>query len=146
MRSNFVMTTNAQLPTGVHTVYWEDDAEGSAVCLLDQSALPHQVCYLHLHHEAEVAAAIRSLKVRGAPVIGVTAAFGMALALTRLWHERASDLTLHEARMHLATAANLLRQARPTAVNLPWAVARMLQCADHALAEDCELPALVARL
>ncbi len=140
------MVAEGQVPTGVRTVWWEEDAQGASVCLLDQSALPHQVCYLHLHHEAEVAAAIRSLKVRGAPVIGVTAAFGMALALTRLWHERASDLTLHEARMHLATAADILRQARPTAVNLPWAVARMLQCADHALTEDCELPALVALL
>ena len=103
------------------------------VRLLDQSVLPHQVCYLHLRHEAEVASAIRSLKVRGAPVIGVTAAFGMALALTRFWQERGPDLTPDEARAHLTIAADLLRAARPTAVNLPWAVARMLRCANAAL-------------
>lgn len=137
---------DARLPTGVQTVRWEENADGSSVCLLDQSALPHQVLYLHLRHEREVAVAIRSLKVRGAPVIGVTAAFGMALALSRLWREKAGDLTLQQARAHLADAAELLRQARPTAVNLPWAVERMLRRADHALAANCSLAELVALL
>ena len=140
------MVADVQLPTGVHTVYWEDDSTGCSVCLLDQSALPQRVLYLHLRHEADVAEAIRSLKVRGAPVIGVTAAFSMALALTRLWRERGSALTLSEARAHLAATAHLLRQARPTAVNLPWAVQRMLHCAERALTAGCELPELVALL
>lgn len=137
------MKADVPLPTGVRTVYWEDNA----VCLLDQSALPHQVIYLHLRHEEEVAAAIRSLKVRGAPVIGVTAAFGMALALTRFWHKHGhSGVTPAEVRAHLATAADLLRRARPTAVNLPWAVARMLRRADEALRDACALPDLVTIL
>ena len=140
------MTASTRLPTGVYTVYWEEDADGGAVCLLDQSVLPHQICYLHLRSEAEVAAAIRSLKVRGAPAIGVTAAFGMALALARLWHVREPDLTPAEARAALAAAANLLRQARPTAVNLPWAVQRMLRCADAALAAGYSLADLVGLL
>lgn len=123
------MTTGTQFPADMRTVYWEEDACGSAVCLLDQSALPHRVCYLHLRSEAEVAAAIRSLKVRGAPAIGVTAAFGMALALARR-----ADLTTVEARATLTATADLLRRARPTAVNLPWAVQRMLRCADAAFA------------
>ena len=137
------MKADVPLPTGVRTVYWEDNT----VCLLDQSALPHQVIYLHLRHEEEVAAAIRSLKVRGAPVIGVTAAFGMALALTRFWHEHSnSGATPAEVRAHLATAADLLRRARPTAVNLPWAVARMLRRADEALGDESALPDLVSIL
>lgn len=140
------MVAEGQLPTGVRTVWWENDSAGGSIRLLDQSALPQQVCYLHLRHETEVAAAIRSLKVRGAPVIGVTAAFGMALAMTRVWHERASDLTREDVRIQLETAAQLLCQARPTAVNLPWAVARMLRRANTALTENCELPALVALL
>lgn len=139
------MVADAQLPTGVRTVYWEDNSEGCAVCLLDQSVLPQRVLYLHLRHEADVAEAIRSLKVRGAPVIGVTAAFGMALALTRLRRERDS-LSFSDARAHLAATAQLLRQARPTAVNLPWAVQRMLHCAERAVAAGCELPELVALL
>src|SRR5581483_4885600 len=142
------MTASTRLPTGVDTVSWEEDAEGSAVCLLDQSVLPHQICYLHLRSEAEVAAAIRSLKVRGAPAIGVAAAFGMVLAFARLWHARSADLTPLEARAALTAAADLLRAARPTAVNLPWAVQRMLRCAEAALAAGrplSELPGLLQR-
>lgn len=142
------MTASTRLPTGVRTVYWEDDVEGGALCLLDQTALPRQVYYLHLRSEAEVAAAIRSLKVRGAPAIGVAAAFGMVLALARLWHARSAALTPLEARAALAAAAHLLRAARPTAVNLPWAVQRMLRCAEAALAAGrplSELPGLLQR-
>lgn len=140
------MVADARHPSGVYTVCWEEDSEGSSVCVLDQSALPHQVLYLHLRHEEEVAEAIRSLKVRGAPLIGVTAAFGMALALTRLWQASASTLTPARARSHLARVAELLRQARPTAVNLPWAVERMLRCADQALAAGRAPGELVALL
>lgn len=123
------MADNAPLPTGVCTVRWDEDAAGSAVRLLDQSVLPHKVCYLYLRHEAEVAHAIRTLKVRGAPVIGVTAAFGMALALARFWREHEQVLSLEDIHSHLLATAELLRLARPTAVNLPWAVKRMLRCA-----------------
>lgn len=140
------MTASTRLPEGVRTVYWEEDAEGGAVGLLDQSALPHQVCYLHLRSEAEVAAAIRSLKVRGAPAIGVTAAFGMALALSRLWHTRQSALTPAEVRAALAVTADLLRQARPTAVNLSWAVQRMLRRIEVMLAAGHAPAELVALL
>lgn len=140
------MVADARLPTGVRTIAREEDAAGDVVCLLDQSLLPHQVTYLSLHHEAEVAAAIRSLKVRGAPVIGVTAAFGMALALSRLWREQGATLTVSQARAQLSLAAQLLCEARPTAVNLPWAVQRMLRRADQALATPCSLAELVAAL
>jgi methylthioribose-1-phosphate isomerase len=104
------------------------------------------MCYLRLSSEVEVAAAIRSLKVRGAPAIGVTAAFGVALALTRLWRTRQADLTSVEARAALAGAAEVLCQARPTAVNLSWAVQRMLRCADAAIATGCPLAELVERV
>ena len=87
------------------TVRWEENDGQAYVCLLDQSLLPQQVVTLRLTHEEQVASAITTLKVRGAPAIGVTAAFGMTLALSRLLQER------------------------PTAVNLAWAVERMLHCA-----------------
>lgn len=127
------MVADAQLPTGVRTVCWEEDVAGGAVRLLDQSALPQEVTYLYLRHEAEMAQAIRALKVRGAPAIGVSAAFGMVLALTRL---SGQDLSLDAARAHLAASAELLRSARPTAVNLSWAVERMLRRADQVLAQE----------
>ncbi len=115
----------------VRTVWWQEDPR-AAVCLLDQSLLPQQVTYLHLYHEREVAEAITTLKVRGAPAIGVTAAFGMALGMHRLVRERGETLPPDEASAHLQHVADLLRRTRPTAVNLTWAIERMLHCAGEA--------------
>src|SRR3989454_7387008 len=86
---------------------------GDALELLDQRRLPREAVYITCRSASEVAAAIRDMVVRGAPAIGVAAAFGMALAVRR------GD--------PLDAAANELRSARPTAVNLAWAVDRMLR-------------------
>ncbi|GHO45342.1 S-methyl-5-thioribose-1-phosphate isomerase [Ktedonospora formicarum] len=110
------------------TVWWEEDAQGAIVCLLDQSVLPLQMSVLRLRHEHEVAEAITSLRVRGAPAIGVTAAFGMALAAHRLWHEQGAESPLESAYRSLMQVEALLRATRPTAVNLFWALERMLAC------------------
>ena len=126
----------------MRTVWRQEDASGEAVCIIDQSLLPGQIVNLTLTHEQQVAEAISTLKVRGAPAIGVTAAFGMALALTRLLHERNEKLTLVEAQEHLHTVAEMLVRTRPTAVNLRWATQRMLRCADHAMSEHSSLPHL----
>ncbi len=115
--------------TDVRTVWWEEQNASACVCLLDQSLLPQQVVTLRLTHEEEVAHAITTLKVRGAPAIGVTAAFGMALALLRLLREQGTNVTIKQACDHLRTVGLLLRSTRPTAVNLAWAVERMLHCA-----------------
>ncbi|HEX2045942.1 MAG TPA: S-methyl-5-thioribose-1-phosphate isomerase [Gaiellaceae bacterium] len=85
--------------------------EGDTVVLLDQRRLPEEVVYLECRSAAEVAEAIRTLAVRGAPAIGIAAAYGYALAAAR-------GESLDEA------AAKLLA-SRPTAVNLAWAVAEM---------------------
>jgi methylthioribose-1-phosphate isomerase len=86
---------------------------GDALELLDQRRLPLEVVYVTCRDAHETAVAIREMVVRGAPAIGVTAAFGLALAA-----QRGDDI---------AAAAAELRQARPTAVNLMWAVDRMLR-------------------
>ena len=88
--------------------------EGDCVVILDQSLLPHQYQTRHLKSLADAAHAIRAMLVRGAPLIGVTAAYGVALALK----EGAGN----EA---LAHACETLAATRPTAVNLHWALARM---------------------
>jgi methylthioribose-1-phosphate isomerase len=88
--------------------------------LLDQRKLPREVVWVTCSDAGETAAAIREMVVRGAPAIGVTAAFGIALAALR-----GDDV---------AAAAAELRAARPTAVNLMWAVDRML--AAHARGAD----------
>jgi methylthioribose-1-phosphate isomerase len=79
--------------------------------LLDQRLLPDEVSYLECRSAAEVAAAIRALAVRGAPAIGIAAAYGYALAA-----ERGEDLD---------GAAEVLLASRPTAVNLAWALAEL---------------------
>ncbi len=131
---------------GVRTVWWEEDSDGPAVCLLDQSLLPQEVVYLRLTHEQQVADAIKTLKVRGAPAIGVTAAFGMALALYRLLQERGAALTPLEAQKHLRLVGDLLAATRPTAVNLFWAIERMLARTHEALSQQVSLPRLTQLL
>jgi methylthioribose-1-phosphate isomerase len=104
----------------VRTVWWEPDA----VCLIDQTRLPHTRAAVCCESVEAVAAAIRGMIVRGAPAIGVTAAYGMALAAQK---RSATDRTglLDE----LAEARMTLDAARPTAVNLSWATGRMLRVA-----------------
>lgn len=121
------------VPEGVKSVWWEEDEQGAAVCLIDQSLLPLEVRYLKLRHEQEVAEAIRTLRVRGAPAIGLAAAFGTVLALSRLLGERQEEVDLVEARSHVRAAGELLCSTRPTAVNLAWAVERMLKHMDENL-------------
>ncbi len=122
------------------TIWWEEDAHQATVCMLDQSLLPQKIVILHLTHEQQVADAITTLKVRGAPAIGVTAALGMLLALHRFLHEEPATTGAEPSplvlRAHLTSVGQLLRRTRPTAVNLSWAVERMLHCVDRALAES----------
>ncbi|HEY2208871.1 MAG TPA: S-methyl-5-thioribose-1-phosphate isomerase [Gaiellaceae bacterium] len=87
------------------------EEDGPAVVLLDQRRLPDEVVEVRCATAAEVADAIRGMVVRGAPAIGIAAAYGLALAALR-----GDDL---------AEAERVLAASRPTAVNLPWALARM---------------------
>lgn len=89
--------------------------------LLDQRQLPGQVAYLKCTSAAEVAEAIQKLVVRGAPAIGVAAAYGLALA-----GREAKAQEAEEARAAILAAGSLLKAARPTAVNLAWAVDQVL--------------------
>jgi methylthioribose-1-phosphate isomerase len=89
---------------------------GDALELLDQRRLPREEVYVACRSASEVATAIRDMVVRGAPAIGVAAAFGMALAA-----KNGDDVR---------SAAKELRAARPTAVNLGWAIDRMLRSRD----------------
>ena len=96
------------------------DDEDSAFVIIDQTRLPSDVVMLHLHELYEFREAIRSLQVRGAPAIGVAAAFGLYLAVKQ------SKATTYEAFTgELKAAKESLSGARPTAVNLAWALNRM---------------------
>jgi methylthioribose-1-phosphate isomerase len=92
--------------------------EGDAAFVLDQRRLPLEEHYIVCATIAEVAAAIRDMVVRGAPAIGITAAYGMAIAARR----QASAAPEYVAAM--TAAAETLVATRPTAVNLAWALRR----------------------
>ncbi|MGB0632435.1 MAG: S-methyl-5-thioribose-1-phosphate isomerase, partial [Alphaproteobacteria bacterium] len=89
-------------------------ADGETVEIIDQTRLPFEFVVVRLATAAEAATAIRDMWVRGAPLIGATAAYGMALAM----RDDPSD-------ENLSIAADLLMATRPTAVNLRWAVDEM---------------------
>lgn len=93
---------------------------GDALELLDQRKLPFEVAYVRCESSDEVAAAIHALTVRGAPAIGIAAAWGVVLAARTI---TAADGA--EAAHELEPAMQRLNDARPTAVNLAWALARM---------------------
>ena len=106
----------------MRTVQW--DAAQSEVKLIDQRQLPGRLVLKSYRDYCAVAQAIQDMVVRGAPAIGVTAAYGMALAAV---HTSTGDLAALKAEVE--HAAEVLRASRPTAVNLFWAIERMLRTA-----------------
>jgi methylthioribose-1-phosphate isomerase len=91
------------------TIWWADD--GVTVVVIDQTVLPHRAATATWRTLTDVADGIRTMQVRGAPLIGVAAAHGVALAL-------------HDDPLALDHAVEVLRATRPTAVNLGWALER----------------------
>lgn len=100
----------------VRAVEWR----GDRLRLLDQRLLPDREVYLELQTAAEVAAAITDMAVRGAPAIGITAAYGVVLAASQHRREHRRDW-----RQEIEQDLELLGRTRPTAVNLAWALERM---------------------
>lgn len=96
-----------------------DDA-GSALVILDQTRLPHEVAFLSLTEQKDIWEAIYLLRVRGAPAIGVAAGFGIYLAAKRIKANSYADFLAQ-----FRAAEEYLNSARPTAVNLGWALKRM---------------------
>jgi len=99
--------------------------------MIDQTALPSKLSYITCTRPEQVAKAIRTMVVRGAPAIGVAAAMGVALAAV---HSRAGDKA--GLLRDLAAAALLLRSTRPTAVNLYWGIDRVMKKAEQASSVD----------
>ncbi len=99
------------------TIWPVEDAKAIpiAIEIIDQTRLPHELVVCRLESVQSVVQAIKTMQVRGAPLIGATAAYGMALGAT----QDASDAALRNVGQSLVAS-------RPTAVNLRWAVERML--------------------
>lgn len=105
----------------MRSVEWHDDK----VQMIDQRLLPAEFRLVEYENYCEVAQAIHAMVIRGAPAIGAAAAFGMALAAQESQARGRNGLLTD-----LQTAAGVLCAARPTAVNLSWAVARLLRRAE----------------
>jgi methylthioribose-1-phosphate isomerase len=100
---------------------------GDHLLFLDQTRLPHCQVYLRCERVEQLAEAIRALRLRGAPLIGIAAAYGLALAA------RGDEASLKQ---RVARAADLLRATRPTARNLFWAIDRVVALAGAGATAD----------
>ena len=104
------------------TVEWKNNY----LLLIDQTKLPTKLSYVKCKNYLEVADAIKKLVVRGAPAIGVTAAFGLALAAI---NSKTNNLKIFFEELN--DAYEIIRSTRPTAVNLQWALNRIMQKINH---------------
>lgn len=112
MRRDFLEQTASM----ISPIQWQDDC----LFLLDQRLLPHRELWLDYDHPDQVAEAINSMVVRGAPAIGVAAAYAVVLAGRQAWHT--AGVTWKQA---MTAPLARLENARPTAVNLRWAIEHM---------------------
>ena len=121
----------------LRTVRWEEDGPGRVV-MVDQTRLPGELAFVECDTHDQVADAIRRLVVRGAPAIGVSGAFGLALAACRSGAGSAKALV-----GDLEHAAAVLVATRPTAVNLKWALDRVMAAARSAASAPSAMPSSV---
>ncbi len=121
----------------VKTIEWTPEG----VLLIDQRLLPLQEEYLLCRNYQEVAEAIRSMAVRGAPAIGVTAAMGIALGV------RQSQATGRDAlKAEFQQITSTLAATRPTAVNLFWAIRRMSELFDGLMKKEASIATVRTKL
>lgn len=105
----------------VRTIEWL----GKSARIIDQTKLPNEEVYIDITTTEEMCEAIKSLRIRGAPAIGIAAAFGLVLGAMEYKH-----LSLIDFREKIKTIGALIVNTRPTAVNLGWAVNKLLKSSD----------------
>lgn len=108
----------------MRTIEWKD----GVVVIIDQTRLPNEVVWVEMKNSDDVAVAIKEMKLRGAPLIGVAAAYGLALTAFHSKVKKREDLM-----RELEESAEVLRKTRPTAVNLFWAIDRVMKRAQETL-------------
>jgi methylthioribose-1-phosphate isomerase len=116
----------------MRTLEW--DSKQKELKTIDQRRLPASLEFIQLKDEHQVAEAIRNMTLRGAPIIGVSAAFGLVLAA---FNSSTKDLESLKTIVH--NSAIELGQTRPTAINLAWALNRMLASMDEAIGSADDL-------
>jgi len=102
----------------MRTIEWKD----GTIIAVDQTKLPNKTSFLKMKECQQVASAIQDMKIRGAPLIGVAAAYGLALTAH---HSKAKEK--RELMREIENSAEILRKTRPTAMNLFWAVDRIMK-------------------
>jgi len=115
----------------IEAIRWSDD--GAAIHILDQRRLPVAEVYRELRSVEDVRDAIATLAVRGAPAIGIAGAMGMVIAVDEANRNHVDPMS------HLRAAHEIIRGARPTAVNLAWAVDRVMVVAMNVAARGGDL-------
>lgn len=106
----------------IQPIRWQEQS----LYLVDQLQLPQTFVELHIDEAQEAALAIKNMLVRGAPAIGITAAYGIVLAAKKL-----TDQALDKAKEQLKPWFDNFAQTRPTAVNLFWALNKMQSCSEQ---------------
>lgn len=122
--------------TRTPSLQWIGGIDG-CLRLLDQTKLPGEIAFIDCHDAETVFDAIRSLRVRGAPAIGIAAAYGVVLGLinnSRGQRQASANVANNELRQRVDEVASYLAQSRPTAVNLFWAIDRMKRVAESSSA------------
>jgi methylthioribose-1-phosphate isomerase len=120
----------------LRTIEWKD----GTVSLIDQTKLPNETVWVKTSDYQAMASAIKEMKLRGAPLIGVAAAYGLALTA---FHSKAE--TREQLLKELEKSAEVLRKTRPTAVNLFWAINRVMKKAQETTgSKDALAEAVVA--
>ncbi|MDJ0634951.1 MAG: S-methyl-5-thioribose-1-phosphate isomerase [Xenococcaceae cyanobacterium MO_188.B29] len=114
----------------IYPVIWQENK----VLLIDQTRLPEEYSVVEIALVEDMAQAIKTMIVRGAPAIGVAAAYGMYLGAREIETDNVEQFL-----NQLEKIAQLLRQTRPTAVNLFWAIARMLKTAYESIGTVAEI-------
>lgn len=120
----------------MRTIQWK---EGTVVTI-DQTKLPNDTVYLKMQSSSQVADAIKKMKIRGAPLIGAAAAFALALTAFHSKAKRKQDLL-----KEIQESADTLKKTRPTAVNLFWAVDRILRKARRAQGDAYAVAEIVVK-
>ena len=118
---------NDHIFSSLRTVEWKNNK----VVMIDQTKLPNQLVFVEYDNYNQVANAIKTLVVRGAPAIGVSGAFGLALAALQ-----SKAITKQELISDLDKARKILFETRPTAVNLAWGLERIMKIANSGTSVD----------
>ncbi|ACK73047.1 translation initiation factor, aIF-2BI family [Gloeothece citriformis PCC 7424] len=124
------------LTSQIYPVIWEQDK----VLLIDQTRLPNEYSIVEITRSSDMARAIKTMIVRGAPAIGVAAAYGMYLGAKEIETDKREEFL-----KKLEEVAQLLKQTRPTAVNLFWAISRMLKTAYETIGTVAEIKTILLK-